>query len=87
MHRNITRAYNALWAEHGRIRGIHMKILSQGDPKLERRLLRANPDNSRHQNEVLLYEERLSRPQRQRVLKLNSYGRKIEQVIEILLRL
>jgi len=87
MHRNIARAYDALWAEHERIRGIHMKILSRGDPRLERRLLRANSYDKRHQNEVLLYEERLSRPERRRVLKLNSYGRKIEQLMETLLRL
>jgi hypothetical protein len=87
MHRNIARAYNALWAEHKRIRAIHMKILAQGDPKLERRLLRANLDDNMHHNEVLDYEERLSRPQRRRALKLNSYGREIEQVMETLLRL
>ena len=87
VQRNITRAYNALWAEHKRIRGIHMKILAHGDQKLERRLLRANLDDNRHHNEVLDYEERLSRPQRRRVLKLNSYGRKIEQAMETLLRL
>jgi hypothetical protein len=87
MHLNVARAYDALWAEYERIRGIHMKILSQGDPNLERRLLRANPDNSRHQNEVLLYEERLSRPQRRRKRKLHAYGRKIEQLMETLLRL
>ena len=49
MHRNISRAYDAIGAEHERIRRIHMRILSQGDPKLERRLLRANltPANTR----------------------------------------
>ena len=87
MHRNISRAYDALWAEHERIRRIHMRILSQGDPKLERRLLGANPDDSKHYDEVLLYEERLSRPQRRRVLKLISYGSKIERVLETLLKL
>jgi len=87
MHRNISRAYDALWAEHERIRRIHMRILAQGDPKLERRLLRANPDSSKHHDEVLLYEERLSRPQRRRVLKLISYGVKIERVMETLLKL
>jgi hypothetical protein len=87
MHRNITRAYSALWAEHERIRSIHMKILSHGDSKLERWLLRANPDDHRHHNEVFDYEERLSGPPRRRILKLNSYGRKIEQLMETLLRL
>ena len=87
MHRNISRAYDALWAEHERIRRIHMRILSQGDPKLERRLLRANPDSSKHHDEVFLYEERLSRPERRRVLKLISYGSKIERVMETLFKL
>jgi hypothetical protein len=87
MHRNISRAYDALWAEHERIRRLHMRILSQRDPRLERRLLRDNPDSSKHHDEVLLYEERLSRPQRRRVLKLISYGLKIERVMETLLKL
>ena len=87
MHRNISRAYDALWAEHERIRRIHMRILSQGDPRLERQLLRANSDDRKHHDEVLLYEERLSRPQRRRVLKLISYGSKIERVMETLLKL
>jgi hypothetical protein len=87
MHRNVARAYNALWAEHERIRRGHIKMLSQGDRQLERRLLRANPDNKRHHNEVLRYEERLSGPQRRRVMELCSYGEKIEQVMEALLKL
>jgi len=87
MRRNIARAYNALWAEHKRIRRIFMKILARGDQRLERRLLRADLDDKRHHREVVEYEERLSRPQRRRALKLNSYGRKIEQVMETLLRL
>jgi hypothetical protein len=45
MHRNVARAYDALWAEHERIRRGHMKVLSQGDRQLERCLLRANPDD------------------------------------------
>ena len=87
MHRNIGRAYNALWAEHKRIRRVYMKILARGDQKLERRLLRADLDDKRHHSEVVEYEYRLSRPQRRRVLKLTSYGRKIEQIMETLLRL
>jgi hypothetical protein len=35
----------------------------------------------------LLYEERLSRRERRRVMELCSYGRKIEQVMEALLKL
>jgi hypothetical protein len=42
----ITGAYNALWAEHERIRGIHMKILAHCDQKLEQRLLRADLDDN-----------------------------------------
>jgi hypothetical protein len=87
MHRNIARAYNALWAEHKRIRRVYMKILARGDQKLERRLLRADMEDNRHHTEVVEYEYRLSRPQRRRALKLNSYGRKIEQIMETLLRL
>jgi hypothetical protein len=86
MHRNVARAYDALWAEH-ELRHRHMKLLSKGDRQLERRLLRANPDDKQHHNEVLRYEERLSRPQRCRAMELCSYGRKIEQVMEALLKL
>lgn len=87
MRRNISRAYNALWAEHKRTRRILMKILARGDQKLERRLLLAKINDRRHLNEVIEYEELLSRPQRRRALKLNSYGRKIEEVMQALLRL
>jgi hypothetical protein len=87
MHRNVARAYYALWAEHEQIRRSHMKLLSQGDRQLERRLLRANPDDKRHHNEVLFYEERLSRPRRRRIMELCSYGRKIEQIIDTLMKL
>jgi hypothetical protein len=41
MHRNVARAYNALWAEHKRVRVVWMKILAQGDRTLERKLSRA----------------------------------------------
>jgi hypothetical protein len=41
MHHNVARAYNALWAEHQRVRVASMEILAQGDRALERRLLRA----------------------------------------------
>jgi hypothetical protein len=87
MHRNIAHAYGALWTEHERIRGIHMKILSHGDSNLEGRLLRANQDDRRHHSEFLDHENRLSGPRRRRIVKLNSYGRKIEQLMETLLRL
>jgi hypothetical protein len=87
MQRNIARAYDALWAEHQRVRGVCMKILAQGDGKLERSLLRAKQDDDAHHEEVLLYEERLSVPQRRRISRLNSYGRKIEKLMDALLKL
>jgi len=87
MHRNIARAYDCLQAEHARIRAQCMKILAQKDRALERHLLRADLDSPRHHDEMLLYEERLSRPQLRRVLNLNRYGRKIEGIMGALLRL
>jgi hypothetical protein len=64
-----------------------MKILDQGDGRFERSLLRAKQDADRHHEEVLLYEERLSCPQRRSISKLNSYGRKIEKLMDALLML
>jgi hypothetical protein len=87
MQRNIARACDYLQREHDRIQAAHVKILAQKDGALERRLLRANLDSHRHLDELLLYEERLSRPQRRRVLDLNRYGRKLERIINALLRL
>jgi hypothetical protein len=87
MQRNIARAYDALWDEHQRVRGVCIKILAQGDRSLERRLLRAKPEDPKHIDEVLVYEDRLSRPERRRILRLNRYGRKIEKLMEALLRL
>ena len=87
MQRNIARAYDALWAEHQRVRADCIKILAQCDPSLERRLLRAKPEDPKHIDEVLVYEGRLSRPERRRILGLNRYGRKIEKLMEALLNL
>ena len=87
MHRNIARAYDCLQDEHDRIRTACIKILAQRDKGLERQLLRANLDSPQHHDEMLLYEERLSRSQRRRVLELNRYGRKIERIMGTLLRL
>ena len=87
MQRNIARAYDALWDEHQRVRGVCIKILAQGDRSLERRLLRAKPEDPKHIDEVLVYEGRLSRPERRRILRLNSYGRKIEKLMDTLLKL
>jgi hypothetical protein len=87
MHRNITRAYDCLQDEHDRIRAACVKILAQNDRSLERELFRADLDSPRHHDEILLYEERLSRPQRRRVLDLNRYGRKIERIMGALLGL
>lgn len=87
MQRNVARAYDYLQLEHTRVRAVCIKILSQKDPSLERHLLRANLDDPRLHDEMLLYEERLSRPERRRVLDLNRYGRKIERVTAALLKL
>ena len=87
MHPNIARAYDYLQREHDRVRAAHVKILAQKDRALERRLFRTNFESPRHFNEMLLYEERLSRPQRRRVLDLNRYGRKLERIMDALLRL
>lgn len=66
MHPHIARAYDYLQREHDRIRAVHIKILAQNDRALRRRLLRANIKSRRHLDEMLLYEERLSRSQRRR---------------------
>ena len=87
MHRNIARAYDCLQDEHNRVRTACVKILSRNDKALERELLRANLDDPKHHDKVLLYEESLSRRQRRRVLDLNTYGRKIERLMDALLRL
>jgi hypothetical protein len=87
MHRNIARAYNWLQDEHNRVRSVCVKILSRNDRTIERELLRANPNDPKHHDQVLLYEESLSRQQRRRVLGLNTYGRKIERLMEALSRL
>src|SRR5215470_7799135 len=63
MQRNVARAYDHLQAEHGRVRAVCIKILSQNDKQLERTLLRARMDDEKHLDEMLLYEDRLSRPE------------------------
>jgi len=87
MHRNIARAYDYLLAEHGRVRAVCIRILSQSDKRLERTLLRADMNDEKHLDEMLLYEGRLSRPERRKILDLNCYGRKIERIMASLLRL
>jgi len=87
MHRNVARAYDYLQAEHGRVRAVCIGILSQKDKHLERTLLRASMDDEKHLDEMLLYEERLSRAERRQVLALNRYGRKIERIMDLLLKL
>lgn len=84
---NVARAYDHLQAEHGRVRSACIRILSQGDKLLERTLLRADMDDEKHLDQMLLCEERLSGPERQKVLGLNRYGRKIERIMESLLKL
>lgn len=87
MHRNVARAYDYLRAEHDRIRVACIRILAQNNRAVQRRLLRANPGSPQHLDEMLLHEERLSGPQRQRVIDLNRYGRKLERIMDWLLRL
>jgi hypothetical protein len=87
MHHNIVRAYNCLQDEHNRVRTACVKILSRKDKALQRELLCANPDDPKHHDRVLLYEESLSLGQRRRVLGLNTYGRKIERLMNALLGL
>jgi hypothetical protein len=87
MHRNISRAYYALMAEHHRARAAHMKILARGDAMLERKLRRAKADDEGPIEEVVTNEERLSATQRRRVYGLSSYGRKIEKLVDALLKL
>jgi hypothetical protein len=69
MHRNIARAYVCLQDEHDRVRAACVKILSQNDKGIERELLRANPDDPRHHDDMLLYEER-DRPKASRRWRL-----------------
>jgi hypothetical protein len=87
MHRNIARAYDYLKREQDRIRAAYVRILAQNDRALQRHLYRADLDSRRHLDEMFLYEERLSCPQRDRVLDLNRYGRKLERIMAALLRL
>lgn len=87
MHPNIATAYDALSAEHQRVRAACVKILAQGDRGLERQLLRASLNDPKRHDEVLLYEKRLSRPERREILGLNKYGRKIGTILAALLKL
>jgi hypothetical protein len=86
VQRNIARAYDALWAEHERIRALCAKILAQADRRLERRFLRPNPDELKHQDEVLRREDRLPQSELRRVLQLNAYGQKIETILGSLMK-
>jgi len=87
MHRNIARAYDYLKHEHDRIRAGHVRILAQNDRALERHLFRVDLESPQHLDEMLLYEEQRSRQQRRRILELDRYGRKIEHVMDAILRL
>jgi len=87
VHQNIERAYDALWTEHQRIHRIHVKILSQGDRKVERKLMRGKLEDSKYLDDLLDHEERLTRPQQRSVLKLNRYAVKIENLMDTLLKL
>jgi len=81
------RAYDSLQAEQERVRAACMKILAQNDRGLQRELLRAKPDDAKRHDEMRLYEERLSGPQRRRLVELNRYRRKIERLLVVLLKL
>ena len=75
-------------AGHERAAGVLDPYRNQHhDDRDERRLLRADLDNSPHLDEMLLYKKRLSRPQSRRLLGLNRYGRKLERIMDALLRL
>lgn len=54
MHRNIARAYDCLQDEHHRIRAACVEILSENERGLQRQLLRANPPDPKHHDEMLL---------------------------------
>ena len=54
---------------------------------MERRFLQANPDDPRHQDEVLRREDRLPQPELRRVLQINAYGRKSETILASLMKL
>jgi hypothetical protein len=56
MHSNIARAYDCLRDEHDRVRAACVQILSQNDKSLERELLRANLNDPKHHDEMLLFE-------------------------------
>ena len=56
MHRDIERAYDALWAERQRIHRIHVKTLAQGDHQVERRLMRGKMEDGKYQDELSDYE-------------------------------
>ena len=87
MQRNIARAYDYLKREHDRVRKQYVKILAQNNRGLERHLFRARLDSPQHLDEMLLHEDRLSRPQRRRALDLNRYGRRLERIMDALLSL
>jgi hypothetical protein len=87
MQRNIARAYDYLRREHDRVRKQYVKILAQNNRSLERRLFRAKLDSPQHLDEMLLHEDRLSRPQRRRALDLNRDGRRLERIMDALLSL
>jgi hypothetical protein len=86
-YRNLTRAYDALWAEHQRIHRIHVRILARGNVKLERRLMRGRLEDEKYIDKLLDYEEELTRSKQRSVLRLNRYGVKIENLMDALLKL
>jgi hypothetical protein len=86
MHRNVARVRCSLGKAQASPRCLFQNP-GTGRSGFERNLLRADLEDPKYHDEVLLYEERLSRPQRRRNLKLNTYGRKIEKLMNALLKL
>ena len=87
MYRHIEHAYDALWAEHQRIHRIHIRLLAQGDVKLERSLKRGSLEDDKYIDQLLDFEEQLTHSKQRSVLRLNRYGVKIENLMDALLKL
>jgi hypothetical protein len=87
MHRHIEHAYDALCAEHQRIHRIHIRLLAQGDVKLERSLRRGSLEDDKYIDTLLDFEEQVTYPKQRSVLRLNRYGVKIENLMDALLKL
>ena len=87
MHRHIEHAYDALWDEPQRIHRIHMRLLAQGDVKLERSLRRGSLEDDKNIDKLLDFEEQLTHSKQRSVLRLIRHGVKIENLMDALLEL